>query len=39
MEKAALDAGVIRKGDLVIMTTGYPLDSKASTNMMLVQRI
>ena len=39
MEKAALKAGVIRKGDLIIMTTGYPLDAKASTNMMLVQRV
>lgn len=39
MEKAALKAGVIRKGDLVIMTTGYPLDAKASTNMMLVQKV
>ena len=39
MEKAALNAGVIGKGDLVIMTTGYPLDEKASTNMLLVQRV
>ena len=39
MEKAALKAGVIRKGDLIIITTGYPLDAKASTNMMVVQRV
>lgn len=39
MKEAALEAGVVRKGDLVIMTTGYPLDEKASTNMMVVHKV
>lgn len=39
MKEAALKAGVVRKGDNVIMTTGYPLDAKASTNMIVVHKI
>lgn len=39
MEQSALEAGVIRNGDLVIVTTGYPLDARASTNMLLVQKV
>ncbi len=39
MEKAALEAGLIRKGDVVILTTGIPLDAKASTNMLVVQEV
>jgi pyruvate kinase len=39
MQEVALHAGIIRTGDLVVMTTGYPLDEKASTNMVLLQRV
>ena len=39
MEEAALAVKVIKKGDLIVMTTGYPLDAKAGTNMMVVQRV
>lgn len=39
MERVALEAGVVKKGDLVILTTGFPLDEKSSTNMLVVQRI
>ncbi len=39
MEEAALESGVVKKGDMIILTTGFPLDAKSSTNMMLVQRI
>jgi len=39
MKRAALDAGVAEEGDIVIITTGYPLDEKASTNMVAVNHI
>lgn len=39
MEEAALEVGLIRKGDVVILTTGIPLDAKASTNMLVVQEV
>ena len=39
MKEAALKAGVVNKGDIVIMTTGYPLDAKASTNMIVLHKI
>ena len=39
MKRAALDAGVVEEGDTVIITTGYPLDEKASTNMVVVNRV
>jgi pyruvate kinase len=39
MKKAALDAGVVEEGDQVVITTGYPLDEKASTNMVFVDRV
>lgn len=39
MKRAAMDAGVIEEGDQVVITTGYPLDEKASTNMVFVDRV
>jgi pyruvate kinase len=39
MKAAALDAGVVEEGDQVVITTGYPLDEKASTNMVFVDRV
>jgi pyruvate kinase len=39
MKQAAVDAGVIEEGDQVVITTGYPLDEKASTNMVFVDRV
>lgn len=39
MKQAALDAGVVEEGDQVVITTGYPLDEKASTNMVFVDRV
>jgi pyruvate kinase len=39
MKTAALEGGVAEEGDIVIITTGYPLDEKASTNMVVVNEI
>ncbi len=39
MKRRALEAGVVEPGDSVVITTGYPLDEKASTNMVVVDRI
>ncbi|MCE7932976.1 MAG: pyruvate kinase [Chlorobi bacterium CHB2] len=39
MKRAAIEAGVVEEGDTVIITTGYPLDEKASTNMIVVDRV
>jgi pyruvate kinase len=39
MRKSALEGGVVEEGDIVIFTTGYPLDEKASTNMVVVDRV
>jgi pyruvate kinase len=39
MKSAALEGGVAEEGDIVIITTGYPLDEKASTNMVVVNHI
>lgn len=39
MKETALKAGIVSKGDIVIMTTGYPLDAKASTNMIVMHTI
>lgn len=39
MKKAASEAGVVEEGDTVIITTGYPLDEKASTNMLVVNHV
>jgi pyruvate kinase len=39
MKQAAVDAGVVEEGDQVVITTGYPLDEKASTNMVFVDRV
>ncbi len=39
MKQTALNAGIVGKGDIVIMTTGYPLDAKASTNMIVLHTI
>ncbi len=39
MKKAALEAGVVEEGDIVIVTTGYPMDEKASTNMIVVNHV
>ena len=39
MKQAAVEAGVVEEGDTVIITTGYPLDEKANTNMVVVNHI
>lgn len=39
MKESALEGGVVEAGDIVIITTGYPLDEKASTNMIVVDRV
>ncbi|HVZ40074.1 MAG TPA: pyruvate kinase [Candidatus Kapabacteria bacterium] len=39
MKRRALEAGVVEEGDAVVMTTGYPLDEKASTNMVVVDQV
>jgi pyruvate kinase len=39
MRDVALREGVVEEGDLVIFTTGYPLDAKASTNMIVTKHI
>jgi pyruvate kinase len=39
MKQTAQEGGVVEEGDIVIITTGYPLDEKASTNMVVVNRI
>jgi pyruvate kinase len=39
MKEAALEGGVLEEDDIVIITTGYPLDEKASTNMIVVDRV
>jgi pyruvate kinase len=39
MKQRALEAGVVEEGDIVIVTTGYPLDEKANTNMVVVNHV
>ncbi|MEO5929908.1 MAG: pyruvate kinase [Candidatus Kapaibacterium sp.] len=39
MKRAALEGGVVEEEDIVIITTGYPLDEKANTNMLVVNHI
>lgn len=39
MKDLALDAGYVKKGDKVILTAGYPVVTKARTNMMVVDTI
>lgn len=39
MRARALYEGVVEEGDLAIFTTGYPLDAKASTNMLVMEKI
>ncbi len=39
MKHAALAAGVVEDEDIVVITTGYPLDEMASTNMIVVDRV
>lgn len=39
MKRRAVEAGVVEAGDIVVITTGYPLDEKASTNMVVIDHI
>lgn len=39
MKEAALLQGVVEKGDVVIITTGYPLDERAHTNMLVMDHV
>ncbi len=39
MRERALSEGVVEEGDLAIFTTGFPLDAKASTNMLVMEKI
>lgn len=39
MKQNALSVGVVEEGEVVIITTGYPLDERASTNMIVVDRV
>jgi len=39
MRARALEERLVEEGDLAIFTTGYPLDAKASTNMLVMKRI
>lgn len=39
MKRKAMESGVIEEGDTVVVTTGFPLDEKASTNMVVVDRV
>jgi pyruvate kinase len=39
LEKAVLDAGVLHKGDIVVITMGSPVSAAGTTNLIKVQRL
>jgi pyruvate kinase len=39
MKKTAFENGYVKKGDRVILTAGYPVVTKARTNMMVIDVI
>jgi pyruvate kinase len=39
LEKAVLDAGVLHKGDVVVITMGSPVSAAGTTNLIKVQRL
>ena len=39
VEQAVLDAGVLERGDVVVITMGSPVSDAGTTNMMKVHRL
>jgi pyruvate kinase len=39
VEKAVLDAGVLKKGDVAVITMGSPVSAPGTTNLMKVHRV